>query len=342
MQRYKKIANSIYQTEIFYIFASMKAFVYEHTTALPTLKSGSFFHSPELMELYEHTPRHKPYMAVVMDDEEHEVAHLLAVARYKRSFFPPYLYTHVRIIGEGIYQQEPNEQVFGLMVSALKERLQNKVLYMEFSNLSQKMFGYEALRSEDFFPVRWMGVHNSLHSKTPEERISAKQLTRIENAQQRGAITKTVETDEEFKAFSKLMRRHNWLKPRRYIPDDFFFRSMMEKGNCKIFITKYHEKVIGSTVCVYSGKDAYLWFSAARRKSYVALHPNAVTFWESIRDAHKMGCRHIRFLDVGLPFRKNPYRDFILRFGGKEVSTYRWFRISIRWINALASWLWRE
>ena len=55
-----------------------------------------------------------------------------------------------------------------------------------------------------------------------------------------------------------------------------------------------------------------------------------------------MGRQHIRFLDVGLPFRKNPYRNFILRFGGKEVSTYRWFRISIRWVNALASWLWRE
>ena len=66
-------------------------------------------------------------MAVVVDDEEHEVAHLLAVARYKRAIFPPYLYTHVRIIGEGIYQQEPNEQVFGLMVSALKERLQNYI-----------------------------------------------------------------------------------------------------------------------------------------------------------------------------------------------------------------------
>jgi hypothetical protein len=47
-------------------------------------------------------------------------------------------------------------------------------------------------------------------------------------------------------------------------------------------------------------------------------------------------------MDVGLPFRRNPYRDFILSFGGKEVSTLRWFRISFRWLNKLASWLWRE
>jgi hypothetical protein len=47
-------------------------------------------------------------------------------------------------------------------------------------------------------------------------------------------------------------------------------------------------------------------------------------------------------MDVGLPFRHNPYRDFILSFGGKEVSTLRWFRINFRWANKLASWLWRE
>jgi hypothetical protein len=327
---------------LFCTFVPVKAFVFEHSATLPALKDGSFFHSPDLMELYEHTPRHKPYMVVLMDDNGHEEAHLLAVTRYKRSLFPPYLYIHVRVIGQGVYQQEPNEQKFGCMVKALKERLQNKVLYIEFSDLPQKMFGYEALRSAGFLPVRWMSVHNSLHSRTPEERISPKQLTRIKNAQQRGATTKIVETEEEFKDFSKLMRRHNWLKPRKYIPDSTFFRGLMDMGKCKLFITQYHGKTIGCSVCVYSDNDAYLWFSAARRKSYPTLHPNVVTFWETIKEAHRMDCQHIRFLDVGLPFRKNPYRDFILRFGGKEVSTYRWFRISIRWVNSIASWLWRE
>ena len=187
-----------------------------------------------------------------------------------------------------------------------------------------------------------MSVHTSLHSRSPEERISEKLLHRIELAQQRGTVTTIVETDEEFRAFSKLLHQHHWLKPRRYIPDDYFFKSMMKNGRCHIFITKYHQKVIGCTVCIYAGSDAYLWYSASRRKSYAPLHPNAVTIWETIRYAYNKNYQHIRFLDVGLPFRRNPYRDFILRFGGKEVSTYRWFRINIRWVNKLASWLWRE
>ena len=322
----------------------MKFTIYNHAAPLPPIPEGSYFHSTALMELCERTPRHKPYMAVVTADDGTVVAHMLAIMHYQRSWLPPYLYTHVRVMGEGEYHADGLnvQHVFELMAEAITTRLQNRTLYVEFSHLSEKMFGYKALRRLGYFHVRWMNVHNSLHSRTPEERISQRQLQRIENAIRRGATTKQVETEKEFLAFSKLLRRHNWLKPRRFVPSDIFFRGMMESGHCKLFITSVRQRVVGCCACVYSKGDAYLWYAASRRKSYAPYHPNAVTFWHAIKDAHTTGCRHIRFVDVGLPFRRNPYRDFILRFGGKEVSAYRWFRISIRWVNAIASWLWRE
>jgi hypothetical protein len=322
----------------------MKVTVYEHAADLPDIPAGNYFHSPELMALCERTPLHKPFMVTVLHEDGTIVAHMLAIMRHRHSWFPPYLYRHVRVIGEGEYHIDSinRQHVFGLMAEAVTSRFQNRTLYMEFSHLSEKMFGYRQLKRLGYFHVRWMNIHNSLHSHTPEERISQRQLKRIENAIHRGAVTKEVQTDEEFRAFSKLLRRHNWLKPRRYLPDDSFFQGMKECGHCRLFITTVRDKVIGCSVCVYSGNDAYLWYSASRRKSYATFHPNAVTFWHTIKHAHEVGYQHIRFVDVGLPFRKNPYRDFILSFGGKEVSSFRWFRISIRWINRLASWFWRE
>ena len=38
---------------------------------------------------------------------------------------------------------------------------------------------------------------------------------------------------------------------------------------------------------------------------------------------------------MGLPFRRHGYRDFVLRFGGKQSSTRRWFRVSWPWLNKL-------
>lgn len=339
MDFYTKLRTFIAMKEI-------KVTIYEHAKELPPIQESNFFHSPELMELCERTPRMKPYMAVVSEADGDVMAHMLAVVYYRRSWLPPYLYNHVRVVGEGVYHhtdEECSEQyVFGRMAEALTERMQNRTLYAEFSHLSQKMYGYKDLKRLGFFHVKWMNIHNSLHSRTPEERILERQMKRIEAAQERGAETKLVETEEEFMQFSKLLRRHNWLKPRRYVPDDAFFKGLMKSNNCQLFITKFHEKVIGCCACVNSSGDSYLWYSASRRKTFAMLHPNAVTIWNAMKYAHKEGMQHFRFIDVGLPYRRNPYRDFILSFGGKEVTCFRWFRISIRWVNALASWWWRE
>jgi hypothetical protein len=47
-------------------------------------------------------------------------------------------------------------------------------------------------------------------------------------------------------------------------------------------------------------------------------------------------------MDVGLPFKKSHYRDFILKFGGKEVSSYRWFRFTFGWLNHLMRLVYKE
>lgn len=326
----------------------MKVSIHTDTVGMPALPDGSYFHSRELMELCLRTPRHKPYMAVVTDDNGQAIANLLAIERYRYAWMLPQLHRHVRILGEGTYRMMPNEDapsrnvLFSMMLDALTRKLRNRALYMEVSHLSHKMFGYAPLRAAGYFPVRWMSIHNSHHSHAPKERISERQLQRVEAAMARGIETHVVDNDEDYKNFFRLLHHHYWFKPRRHIPADAFFKGMQEAGRCKMLITTYKGKTLGCAIYVYSDGDAYLWYSASRRKSYATLHPNAVTYWNTMRYTYNDGCQHIRFMDVGLPFRRNPYRDFILSFGGKEVSTFRWFRTRFAWANKLASWLWRE
>jgi len=229
-----------------------------------------------------------------------------------------------------------------MMLQALTERLGHKVLFIEVSNLPQKMFGYRQFRENHFFPVRWMSIHNSLHSRAPEERISEQMLRRINAIYEKGVTTSEVESEEDFKSFMKLLRRHNWLKPKRYIPADEFFQGLRNSYDSHLFLTRYRDHVIGCSAVVYSQRQAYLWYAAFRRKTYVWLHPHVMTIWHVLKDSHERGFEHVFFMDVGLPFRKNAFREFILRFGGKPTSTYRWFHCSIGWINALFSWFYRD
>ena len=328
--------------------------IYTTGDTLPEgLMDSNFFHSPQFFALCQQTPRHRPYMVTLTDDDGNLMAQMLAVVRYRSSWFPPYYYLHCRILGEGVYKENSGE-AFEQMLNALTAKLGPRMLYVEVSHLSHKMFGYRQLRAARYFPVRWMSIHNSLHSRTPEERISASMQQRINNAYERGVITDEVKSEDDFKEFMKLLRHHNWLKPKRYIPADEFFHSFSglppvdakEKiqlpDDGRLYLTRYRNRVVGCSAVVYSNHQAYLWYAAYRRKSFAWVHPRELTIWHAIKDAHSRGYEHIFFMDVGLPFRKNKFRDFILRFGGKPVSTYRWFRCSIKWINSLLSWIYRD
>jgi len=319
--------------------------IYRNTKDLPALDDSNFFHSSRLFEISRQASRQKPYMVVVTDGEGRLVSHMLGIVRYRTFLFPPFLLIHCRVLGEGVYYHDedyPRDQLFGMMLESLTRLLNNRTFYIEVSNLRQKMTGYRQLKQQQYFPVNWMSIHNSLHSHAPEERITEKLQKRIDNARTKGVTTNEVTSEEDFKAFSKLLRKHNLLKPKRYIPDDLFFRKIMEGDDGRLFVTKYHQRVIGCAAVVYSEENAYLWYSAFRRKSYMTVHPDVMTIWDTMQDCYQRGFQHMCFMDVGLPFSKNPFRDFILRFGGKEQSTFRWFRFSIRWVNRLLKWFYRE
>ena len=126
---------------------------------------------------------------------------------------------------------------------------------------------------------------------------------------------------------------------RKHFPNIIFFQHMdtrlIHSKQGKIFIVRYKGKIIGGSACIYSDNDAYLWFSGGMRKTYALQYPGILAVWKALQDAHQNGFRHMEFMDAGLPFKKHGYRDFVLRFGGKQSSTRRWFRFRWQWLNNL-------
>lgn len=310
------------------------------TKELPTFPQCNFFHSTELFTIFERSPAHTPFMVFAIGNDGRIIAHLLTVMRRRGSFFPPYLYTHAHIYGEGEYEEGCDRAaLFNMMLLAITRKLRYRLcLYIEISDMSHKMFGYKQLRRAGYFPVQWMEIHQSLHSIPPEQRLSAKMRKLIRKGMKKGAVTHETEDECEIRAFYKIMRGYNLSKFRRFTPPYEWFVELAHSESGRVFITTYKGKVIGGCACVYSGGDAYVWYAASLRKSYPRVRPDVLTIWHAISYAHQCGYAHIRFMDVGLPFSRNPLREFILKFGGKPVSTYRWFRFSLSWVNRLLSW----
>ena len=301
----------------------LKLTTYYHGKDIPDLPGNNTFHSKELFQIYEATPGYSPLLIVATEDGK-PVARLLAAIRKTKKWLPSCLVKQCVVYGEGEFLEKtftaeqkdslPNirereEEVFGEMLEHLTQEASRTCILIEFRNLDNSMFGYRSFRNNDYFPVNWLRVRNSLH------------------------------TTDEIRDFSRMLHKVYSSRIRRYFPANDFFRhmnNMLIKGKqAKIFIVRYKEKIIGGSVCIYSGDNAFLWFSGGMRKTYALQYPGVLAVWKALEDAHERGFRHLEFMDVGLPFRRHGYRDFVLRFGGKQSSTRRWFRVSWPWLNKL-------
>ncbi len=306
---------------------------------LPAMTSHNFFHSPELFRMIESTPGQQPYMAIAQDASGRVVGHILASVRCRYRLLPLYFFTQGRVYGEGEYAPDVDaEEVFGELLRALTAKFRRRLcLFVEFSDITHKMFGYKHFRANEYFPIRWLEVHNSLHSMAPADRITGKTRRRIVKSANSGITTREVTSIDEVHDFYTMLRKVYHTRLRRFLPGRALFDELYKSAHARIYITLYHRNIIGGCACIYTHGDAYLWFHASKSKRYAYLHPNAMTIWQAMNSAYDNGCRHFYFLDAGLPFRRNPFREFILGFGGKTVSKYRWFRFNIPWINQILS-----
>lgn len=311
---------------------------------LPPMTCRNFFHSVELFRMAEATPGHTPFM-VVAEREGRVVAHLLALLRRRGSWLPPYLYSQGRIYGEGEYDATVDkEAVFCQFLQTVTQLLRRRrCLYTEFSDLSTKMFGYRHFRQQGYFPVPWQEVHNSLHSRPPQERLSDVRREAIRQGLDHEGITVAgADGEADIRQFYRLLRHFFRLKLRRFIPAESHFQLLYQGGQTHFLLVRHHGRCIGGCCYVVSGENAYLWYLASRRKRHARLHPDTLSVWAAIDHAYRQGLQHVFFMDVGLPYKNNRFRSFILSFGGKPVSKYRWFRSTWGGLNRLLAWIYND
>lgn len=327
---------------LFSKFAAMplKLTTYHHGSEIPILPENDTFHSTELFHIYEATRGYTPILVVAYENEK-PVAKVLAVTHNTLPFRLPFFRKCV-IYGEGEYfcKHIDREAIFNLMLNELTRIAIKKSFLIEFRNLDNALFGYKAFRENHYFAINWLRVRNSLHSvHKVEERLSPSRRRQIKKGLTNGAEVRETHSPEDIQAFAQMLHHIYSSKIRRHFPNKDFFlymeRQMQSSKRSRIFIVTHKNKIIGGSVCIYSGENAYLWFSGGMRKTYALQYPGILAVWHALIDAKQRGYRHLEFIDVGLPFRKHGYREFVLRFGGKQSSTRRWFRVRWEWLNKL-------
>ena len=318
----------------------IRLMTYRNGSAIPTLPEQSLSNSSELFQVYGQTPGYTPILVVASIDET-PIAKLQAVIRRSVRIFPPSLIKRCEIFGIGEYFNDTysQEELFGLMLEHLTNEVLKDCFLIEFRNLPTALFGYKHFRRNGYFPINWIRVYNSLHNLSPEERLESKRKRQINRSFKYGVTLQEAQTEEDKKTFLQLLKLHYSSKLRKHFPDTKLFQLLTQGSTTgsisRIFTVKYKNRIIGGSFCMYSCDRAYLCFSFGLRKTFAWLHPNTMAIWAALIDAYQRGYPHFEFIDAGLPFQKVGYRNFILSFGGKQVSTRRWFRFRWEWMNKL-------
>ena len=320
---------------------SVQIIIYKNSEEIPPLNNNNLFHSIELFRIYEKTSGYTPIMIVYFENNIPQ-AHMLATLRKSTHLFPPYYIKRCEVFGTGSYTSSDTkikEYQFKQMLSVLTKQVAKKCFLIEFRNLQNALFGYKAFRQNNYVPIHWLRIHNSLHSKPPKERLNPTRKRQIKKALLNEVSVSIVQSEEEIREFARILRKNYSYKIRKHFPNINFFiqviRSNGEKKNGEIFLVKYKGKIIGGSVCVFSEGDAYLWFSGGLKKSYPLQYPGIMAVWGALTYSYKNGYKHMEFMDVGLPFLKHGYRTFVLYFGGKQIGTRRWFHFKWEFLNKL-------
>lgn len=315
---------------------SIRLATYYHAKDVPDLPGSNIFHSTELFHVLEQTKGYCPLLLVAYEGDT-PIGKLLCILRRSTRLLGFIQKAYAYGVGEYFSSSYRKEEIFRELLSYFTLQFTEKAFVLEFRNLEEPLFGYRYFRQNGYFPIRWLRVRNSLHHDSLDKWMSASRKKQISHGLKNGAVIDVAHTKEDVHVFFNMLRRYYSPKIHRYLPDIGFFSTLVEHSSqCgKIFIVRYKGKIIGGSVCLFSGRDAYLLFSGGMRKSYPLQYPGVLAVWGAILYARSHGCDHFEFIDAGLPFKKYGYRDFILRFGGKQMSSRRWFHVRWRWLNGL-------
>ncbi len=319
----------------------LKLITYYHGNDIPKLPGSNVFYSKEMFQIYESTPGYTPIL-IVAYDEMRPLAKMLSLLRRSTRLSLSSFIPRCEIYGTGEYFDEniDAEDLFGEMLEYLTNIGTQEPFLIEFRNLENSLFGYKYFRENQYFPINWLQVRTSLHNTSNlMDKISESRRRQIKKGYANGARVYATGDVEEIRAFSKMLRKNYSYKIRKHFPCIEFFKYFDEKavhsGMGRIFIVKYKEKIIGGSVIVFSGKNAYLLFSGGMNKTYKRLYPGVLATWEALEYSFNEGYQHLEYMDVGLPFKKHGYRDFVLRFGGNQKSSRRWFHFRWAFLNNL-------
>ena len=315
---------------------------------LPELAVGSVLQSAPIFRAIEGNRHCKPYMLVAYDGNGEELGHLIVIRYSRFTILPPFVKSRYIINGDGVYSSRctDREAVFAKFIEKVLKIAEFHHVYIKAHNIDDSRFAYGTLSSNGFVPMRDRRLYISLHSKPPQERLSRAYKAHIRKAEAAGVTLRRATGDDEINEALIMMKNFYRNKTRKRLPSTECLYRMLHNDdgtlsdNARMFLVIYKDRTIGCSICLYEKGRALLAYSCGLRKRFPLQFPGIMAIWAAITDADRQGYEHFEFLEVrGLSRLRKSFLGTIGNFGGKDVSTLRWYHFKLGWLNKFLRWI---
>lgn len=233
------------------------------------------------------------------------------------------------IIGGPLLDNEISSEALSALLHMVRSELSKQAIYIETRNFNDYSRWKDVFRAQGFDYQPHLNFH--IHTTNVEEmerNIGKNRKRDIKTTMRDGVVPVMQPTIEQLGEYYSILQRLYKTKVKTPLFSRDFFEHLYHTAHGHFFLTEYHGRIIGGTVCVCLEKKAvYEWFVCGEDGVYEHIFPSSYATYLGIRYAAENNYPIFDMMGAGKPDETYGVRDFKARFGGEQVEHGRFLCI---------------
>jgi len=304
-----------------------------------THPDGTVFQSPEMYALFCAASRMKA-VAVGLADEDNDRLEGVVLGVIIKEMRGPVGYFSSRTVVYGgplvRTDTKDRDKVLDILLGQLILAVKYRSVFIQFRNFREMDAEKPLFKKHRFsYRERLNYLVDTRSEEIVKKYMGSEKARQVRKGERNGAMILPPASEDEVRAFYRILEELYKTKVKKPLPDWSFFREfyrLSEKGKLgTILLVKQDGKVIGGILCpVTPGRTIYEWYVCGLDQVFKESYPSVLATWAAIDHALKNGIPSFDFMGVGIPGRSYGVRTFKARFGGRMVNYGRFARINNR------------
>ncbi len=297
---------------------------------LKNSSTASFFQSQKCFDFYNSLFFFEPFVFSVTENDS--LKGVIIGYIQKESHAIKHFFTKRAIINGGpLLADDISEDALKKLLLTCAKELKHKAIYIETRNFNDYSKWKSIFEECGFLYQPHYNFKIDTSSMEIVDANMGKSRKRDAKVSLRdGAVVLDCPCLEDVKAYYLILRDLYKTRVKTPLFPFEFFERLFQSKIGRFLLVKYQDRIVGGTVCVFSGdKAVYEWFACGEDGVYKNIFPSTLATYVGIQFAAQNGYKCFDMMGAGKPGDGGyGVRDFKAKFGGELVEHGRFLYVN--------------